>query len=297
MTMWLTLPPIVYGRVGSGERIFSFALQRPRDLPEDFQLHADLREFSFGVFLPQLEGEVGQPPHPPSAILLNESSLIVASHGARGDPCQIIPLRDLEFVEYGHCLLQGWISFSVTGRIRSFPFNTRTSLPVEELLRELTTVWTPENHDSRDSGDASFGQELDLKFHNAESAALYPDERFLVRFFIKTRSTHARAWGTFPTHCHEPGDYLAITQRRILWITERNRAFYERYGSILRFAPLKNLTDVFVHHSGRNSGIICRLKGGNLWCIPLPAEAADSAFAFADQALSIIHSAFAQHPD
>lgn len=297
MSMWLILPPIVYGRVDSCGCIFSFALRRTRDLPEDFRLPPDLREFSFGVFLPQFEGEVGQPPHPPRAILLTKSSLVVASHVSSGDPCQIIPLRDLEYVEYGHCLLQGWISFSATGRVRGFPFNTRTSLPVEELLRELTVAWTPANHDSRDSRDASFGQELDLKFVNAKSAALYPGERVLARFFCQTRSMHLRAWRTFPTHCHEPGDYLAITQRRILWITDRNRGCYERYASILRLAALTNLTEVFVHNSGRNSGIICRLRGGNRWCIPLPAEAADSAFAFADQALSIIHSAFAQHPD
>jgi len=295
--MWLILPRIVYGRVDSRGCSFSFALRRARDLPEDFSLHADLREFSFGAFLPQLEAEVGQPPHPPRAILLNKSSLVIASHAASGDPCQIIPLSDLEYVEYGHCLLQGWISLSVMGRVRSFPFNTRTSLPVEELLRELTITWTPANHDSRDSRDASFGQELDLKFHNAESAALYPDERVLARFFSQTCSAHVRAWGTLPSHCQGPGDYLAITQGRILWITDRNRGCYERYGSILRFAPLKNLTEVFVHYSGRNIGIICRLKGGNRWCIPLPVEAADNAFAFADQALSVIHSSFAQHPD
>jgi hypothetical protein len=297
MTMWLVLPPVVYQAMDSRAYVFSFALRRARDLPGDLRVDADLREISYGVFLPQFKGKLGQAPHPPTAIVVTRSSLVVGSHIASGHPCRMLPLRDLEYVEYGHCLLQGWISISAMGSISSFPFNTRTSRPVEELLRILALAWTPVTLDLPDSRHVSSGPELDLKFHNAEVAALCAGEGVLVRFFSPACSVESRTWAGSTSKCNEPGDYLAITERRLLWITERHRGSYERYGSILRFAPLKNVTDIFVHYSGRNSGIIFGLKGGTRWCIPLSAQDADRAVAFVHQALSMIRSAVTQYPD
>ena len=67
MTMWLVLPPVVYQAVDSRVCVFSFALRRARDLPGDLRVDADLREISYGVFLPQFKGQVGarkRPIHP-----------------------------------------------------------------------------------------------------------------------------------------------------------------------------------------------------------------------------------------
>ncbi len=53
--------------------------------------------------------------------------------------------------------------------------------------------------------------------------ALDRDERVLNRFFNPAREKSHRVWGIFPAESHVPGDYLAVTNRRLLWITERNQ--------------------------------------------------------------------------
>lgn len=143
MTTWLVLPPIVLGAADS--RCFSsvFPLWNAGDLPRDFQLPGDLVGFSFGVFLPLFETEPGRPPHPPTAILLHSNLLAIVACGARP---RIIPLSNLQYVEYGHFLLQGWIGFVSNGRMNRLPFNTLKRYAVDELMRRLTATWAPENY-------------------------------------------------------------------------------------------------------------------------------------------------------
>jgi len=136
----------------------------------------------------------------------------------------------------------------------------------------------------------SFGKALDIKFQDAERAALERGEQVLARFFSPSYEKKYRAWGLFPVDSREDGDYIAVTNRRLFWITERNQNCPEHDGSILRYAPLGNVVDVSVHHTGRNWGVICRLKSGTSWCVPLPAGQSGDAAAFADRALSVVNS-------
>jgi hypothetical protein len=286
MTTWMVLPPIVFGSVDSQYFASVFPLSSAGDLPPDFELAGDLTRFSFGVFLPLFETEPARPPHPPTAILLYPSQLVIAARDARP---RIIPLSNLQYVEYGHYLLQGWIGFVTNGRMNRFPFNTLKRHAVDELMRRLTAAWAPENY-ALPASHVVPVVELDLKFRYAEAAALGPRETILTRFFSRTRMSASPVLDGRPPH-RNAGGYLAITSRRLLWITERNRGCYEPYGSILRFAPLKNLTDIFVHSSGRNSGLFCRLKSGTLWYIPLESQGIDGGCWFADQAHQIIRPA------
>lgn len=292
MTTWLVLPPIVFGSVDS--RCFSsvFPLWNDGDLARDFHLPGDLIGFSFGVFLPLFETEPGRPPHPPTAILLHSNLLAIVARGARP---RTIPLSNLQYVEYGHFLLQGWIGLVSNGRMNRLPFNTLRRYAVDELMRRLTATWAPEDY-SLPASLIGPTVELDPKFRYAEADALCPQETILTRFFSRTQMSPSRVLDGRPPY-RSAGDYLALTSRRLLWITERNRGCYEPYGSILRFAPLKNLTDVFVHCSGRNTGLFCRLKGGTLWYIPLEAQGIDYGYKFAEQARQIIRPGFAKRPD
>lgn len=293
MTTWLVLPPIVFGSADSRQYAAAFPLGNAGDLPRDFQLAGDVLKFSFGVFLPLFETEPGRPPHPPTAILLHQTHLVIAALGARP---RIIPLRNLQYIEYGHFLLQGWIGLLTNGRMSRFPFNTIKSDAVEELMRRLTTAWAPESLLCSPTPDSVPAADLDPKFRYAEAAALGPEEQILTRFFSRTRMSPLRILDGRPPH-RNAGDYLALTSRRLVWITERNRGCYEPYGSILRFSPLRNLTDIFVHCSGRNCGLFCRLKAGTLWYVPLESQAIDQGFAFTNHADQIIRAGFEKHPD
>lgn len=272
--------------------IIALALRSKADVPEDFDLPDDLADFSSAVFLPGLKaGWFERRLDPPRIVLLSKDCLAIVAHPTSSEAPNRIPLRNLQFIEYGHLLLVGWISFAAAKGTHVLPFNTRTNGPVEQFLTDLTNRLAQKVVDGGQNNDfASVGSELDIKFQNAELRALIRDERVLVRFFSPTRQTRSRAWGILPIQSHDPADYMAVTNRRLLWITERNRGCYDPYGSILRSAPLGNVVDLSVHHTGRNGGIVCRLGNGASWCIPLATDRVDDGMAFVDHARARIGS-------
>jgi hypothetical protein len=285
--------PTVAGPVDSTAYIFAFTIHSPNDLPADFDLPGNLHEFTYGVFLPRAEADwFGRIAYPPRVVLLSQTSLVIAAHPASGELSQIIPLRQLQFVEYGHCLLLGWISFASSNGVRELRFNTRTSRPVEGLLDQLSKQYAPcVNSRLADRADClSFGEPLDIKFRNAEASALYSDERILTRLFHPVREIRHRSWGLFPVESHEPSDYLAVTNRRFLWITDRNRGAYERYGSILKSAPLDSVIHVSSDHSVGSYSVVCQFKDAASWCIPLPTDRSDGGAAFVERARSLLLS-------
>ena len=136
----------------------------------------------------------------------------------------------------------------------------------------------------------SFGKALDIKFQDAERAALERDEQILARFYSPSYEKQYGVWGLFSEESCEAGDYIAVTNLRLFWITRRSQKTPQLDGSTLRYAPLGNVVDVSVHHTGRNWGGICRIKGGTSWCVPLPGEQSGDAVAFAARALSVVDS-------
>ena len=289
--MWMAPRPGAPGSVDSRSYIFALPIRSANDLPGDFNFADDLREFSHGVFLPRAEPDWrGRRAYPPRVALLSEDSLVIMAHPASGEATYSIPFRELQFVEYGHFLLIGWMAFVSSQGKRELPFNTRTCPPVEEFLSMLSKQWAPSADLRDDLPCVSFGGALDIKFQNAELAALDRHERVLIRFFNPTRETGRRAWGIFPVDSHEPGDYLAITNRRLIWITERNRDRYARYGTIVKWAVLGNVADVSVDAAGHSCRVVCRFKSGASWEVPLPADQSDAAVAFAGKAVSVIRS-------
>jgi len=136
----------------------------------------------------------------------------------------------------------------------------------------------------------SFGKALDIKFQDAERAALERDEQILARFYSPSYEKQYGVWGLFSEESCEAGDYIAVTNLRLFWITRRSQNTPQLDGSTLRYAPLANVVDISVHHTGRNWGVICRIKGGTSWCVPLPGEQSGDAVAFAARALSVVDS-------
>ena len=85
----------------------------------------------------------GRRAYPPRVLLLSADRLTAIAHPASGEAAQTIPPADVQFVEYAHFLLSGWITFALSGGRREFRFNTCTSRPVEELLRAVSRQWAP----------------------------------------------------------------------------------------------------------------------------------------------------------
>ncbi len=169
MKLWMALRPVAQAPVDSRSYIFALPIRSADDLPGDFDFPDDLRQFSHGVFLPRAEPDwFGRRAYPPRVVLLSQDSLVIAAHPTSGEATRIIPFRELQFVEYGHFLLMGWISFVSSQGIQELPFNTRTSPPVEEFLSMLSKQCAPSFDRVDDSPCVSFGGALDIKFQNAE---------------------------------------------------------------------------------------------------------------------------------
>jgi hypothetical protein len=118
-------------------------------------------------------------------------------------------------------------------------------------------------------GDAGGG--LDIKFGNALALELDSGETVLVQFFQPPRKVRRHHWLA--------GDLLALTSRRLLWITDRERGFYSRYGSIASYAPLDVVAGL---EAEQGSDILqVKLKDASPWQIPISAARRGVAEEFA----------------
>jgi hypothetical protein len=269
MITWLVLPPVVYGIADSRAYRFPFVLRCAKDLPRDFYLSRDLLDFSFGLFLPQFENSRGDAPYPPTAILRHNSGLSVAS---RGEPYRIIPFNRVRYIEYGHFWLQGWIDFPDLSTRNHFPFHALMNFSIEEFLRRLTSEYRSADQRSLSRSEVA-PVDLPVKFQNAERTALALREQVLSRFF--TSATPPSASSPRTVRRGGPGDYLALTSRRLLWITDRHRGLFERYGCVLRFVSLESLAAIHIGFSGVDCMLHCRLRDGTSWSIPLASQVID----------------------
>ena len=82
----------------------------------------------------------------------------------------------------------------------SFQLSNESGLS-KSYFRILALAWTPVTLDLPNSRHVSSGPELDLKFHNAEVAALCAGEGVLVRFFSPACSAESRTWAGSTSKC------------------------------------------------------------------------------------------------
>jgi hypothetical protein len=77
------------------------------------------------------------------------------------------------------------------------------------------------------------------------------------------------------------GDLLALTARRLLWITDRERGSYSRYGSIASYAPFDAVLGIDPT-SGRGGDILqVNLNNGSAWQLPIASGCRRAAEDFA----------------
>jgi len=108
------------------------------------------------------------------------------------------------------------------------------------------------------------GAQLDIKFANALEAELDPAETVCLQVFQPPEELPAARWW-LPRHRRLPGDLLALTDRRLLWITDRENGFRSRYGSIAQYAPLHA-----VSHIALAPDILqVDLNGSTAWRVPV----------------------------
>lgn len=269
-----------WAAVDSRDYIVAFELSSTNDCPPDFELPSSLAGFDTGLFLPRGDRDwFGRSSYPPRVLLLKGGTLYIVSHPTTGEPPRQYAMEQISSVESGHMLLKGWLRFTGFGFDCTVRYNTRGFRSVFQFM-----------HRFRDellgaplalvASTLPFEAGLDIKFTNALALELDSGEAVLMRAFQPPREVVSRSW-LLPRHYWIAGDLLALTSRRLVWITDRERGSHWRYGSIVSCAPFDAVLSIGLT-SGRGADILqVNLNNGSAWQIPIALESQRVAKDFA----------------
>jgi len=254
--------------IDSRQYIVAFELHSAADCPPDFALPASLAGFDTGLFLPRGGSDwFGRPSYPPHILLLTGGALHIVSHPSAGEPPRQCVMERISSVESGCMLLKGWLRFTGSGFDYTVRYNTRGFPSVFRFMRrfqgKLLRDSTP-----RGASEVRLGAGLDIKFANALALELGSEETVLIQLFQPPKQIGSGRWW-LPYRRSVAGDLLALTGRRLLWITDRERGSYWRYGSIALYAPLDAVQGIGLT-SGRAGHLLrVELNGGCAWQVPI----------------------------
>ena len=257
--------------VDSRDYIVAFELSSANDCPPDFELPAFVAGFDTGIFLPRGERDwFGRPSYPPHVLFTKGGTLYIVSQPSTGEPPRQCVMEQISSVESGHMLLKGWLRFTGSGFDCTVRYNTRGLQSVFQFMQrfgnELLGAPLP-----LAASTLPFEPGLDIKFANALALELDSGETVVMRAFQPPIEVVSRRW-LLPRHHWISGDLLALTSRRLLWITDRERGSYSRYGSIASYAPCDAVLSIGLT-SGRGADILqVNLNNGFAWQIPIALE-------------------------
>jgi len=275
--------------IDSRQYIVAFELGSAGDCPPDFELPSSLAGFDTGVFLPRDDPDwFGRSSYPPRILLLNGTALDIVTHPSAGEPPRRCAMEQISSVESGHMLLKGWLRFTGSGFDYTVRYNTRGFPSVYRFLRHFRDRLLGSAQPPRTPVVHS-GAGLDIKFGNALSQELDPGEIVLMQVFQPPREMKSGRW-LIPYRRWIAGDLLALTGRRLLWITDRDRGSCSRYGSIASYAPLDAVRSIGLT-SGRVGHILqVDLSGCPAWQVPIASESRLDCQRVADAIASMVRT-------
>jgi hypothetical protein len=270
--------------IDSRDYIVAFLLYSPDDCPPDFELDSCLRDFEVGLFLPRDDPDwFGRSSYPPRILLLRHGQLTILSHPAVEEGVWQCRLSDLISVESGHMLLKGWLRFAGNGFDRTIRYNTRGYRSVLLFIQRFREAWLGKSVSVGLDSPVKRPAELTMKFDEALAIELDPDESVRAYFYEPPREISFRKW-LFRRRTDTPGDLLVLTDRRLIWITDRDRGSRAPYGTVTLSSPLDAWIAVSVPSAGTCAALAVAFAFGCRWHVPLAASRQADAEAFAAQA-------------
>jgi hypothetical protein len=237
-----------------------------------------------GIFLPQDQsGRFSKSRYPARILVLLPNVLVVATHPSSGEPEIRIRTDDIVAIESRRILLDGRLTVDTAESSHRWRYNTRDGRHLDEMLFHLRQLTMPEQDACQKVGSFVFGSPLDLKFAAAESSELDPGERVLVKFFSPPRQLIDKRW-FLETHSWQSGDYVGLTSRRILWITDNTDRRRSLYGTTSTYAALRRLSEIRITHRDKVEELVVALKGQQSWRIRIPEELHEQARSFVNEA-------------
>jgi hypothetical protein len=284
----VTPMPSLERNVDSRQYRFSFAIEALPQVPADFVLPSDLGAFDAGVFLPRDEVDwLGRRRYPARILLLSGREALVVPHPAAEEQPVRVPLERIERIEWGRILLAGWVVLTWDAGQIQLPYNTRARGPVEKCMKTLQDRWLPATPAPDPPSAGAFGEPLDLKFEFARSAELLAGEAPVAQFFQPAvHELRRRLW--LRRNDSSAGDLVLVTSRRLLWITERHKGSYERYGTVSHSARLPSIAGVRCVRTDRGGGFEIAFRSGDPWHVPLREDQKQEARKFEVAVLTML---------
>jgi hypothetical protein len=262
--------------IDSRQYAFSYLIRSPEEVPGDFPV-PEFARYRIVLFLPRDDPDwFGRRAYPPRILLLDQDAIVVLTHPLYGEPPVRLALADVLYYEIGQVLLIGWMRFVTTGPETRLPFNTRSDRLVNEFLDELGHRYLASRMECASEPKVEFGLPLDIKFRNCLAMAIGPGERVCATWF-NPPVRKFRRWGPFRVRAETGGDLAAVTDRRVLWITDQCKDRYERYASIVSSTPIRRV----IHTEVRENALLIQLHASVFWSIPVPAGRCAETEAFA----------------
>jgi hypothetical protein len=260
--------------IDSRQYAFAYLIRSPEQIPADFPV-PEFARYRIVLFLPRDDPDwFGRRAYAPRILLLDQDAIVVLTHPRYDVPQVRLALEDLLYYEIGHILLIGWMRFITIGPEILLPFNTRSGRLINEFLNALGQQFLTNRTDCASEQKVEFGLPLDIKFKNCLAMAIGPGERVCATWFHPP-VRKVRRWGPFRVRAETGGDLVAVTDRRVLWITDQCQDRYERYASIVSSTPMHRVMNIEV----QENALVIRLDASASWSIQIPAEGCAEAFA------------------
>ena len=262
----------------SRDYICSFTIDGASDLPSDFVLPAWISEPFAGVFLPQ-SGWFPKTLYPARVVLMRPDGLSIVPHpSSRELPLQI-PFDSLHMTECGRVLLLGWIRLRSEKHDAMLRYSRRTYRPVEKFLARLRAQWL--RNPKAWSGLRHCGAPLDSKYSHALALEADEGETTGFRFFQPPVEKESRRY-LIRFRSWAAGDLLMVTDRRLLWITDRHGRIQDPYGTVSRSAPLAMVASVRYRVVSDRPYIQVALRRSEVWSIPISEGQRAEAIRFSE---------------
>jgi hypothetical protein len=271
--------------IDSNRCAIAYQVRSLRDVPACFQVPEADHAFQSGLFLPREQPNwLGKSSYAARVVLLSARALVTLTHPNSKAPAVRIPLQDLLFFEVGHNTRRGWLRFVEKGIEHRLPYERHCDRAVGEFLRAFREAYLPGNGLST-IAPSEFGEEPDLKFDNAERFELLPGEQVLFQFFSQANKSLTARW-LLPWESWTASDLLAVTSRRVLWITDRVEGRYDFYATVTRSAPLEPVAGISVESADDGAVFSIKFFNGALWSASLAMGRQADALRFAEAVTS-----------
>ncbi len=248
----------------------SCLMRRAQDVPAWCRVLQGNEQLTVGVCLrPTLSGtEAGETSVPVQALLLFKSFIALVRSGPFPD-VQRIPLRTVEFIESGTLIGERWFSVVTSDGTYRFQYAIRDEACVQMFLYDLRHRLMPARAGLGLAQGISCGAPLELKFACAEADELDPDESLLIRFFSPNVRTVKRHHWFRHRDLWLPADYLGLTTRRLLWLSDRHQGQTATGGIVARYCPLAGSTRIRTESEMGDWEIRVCFSYASTWRIPV----------------------------